>query len=204
MSSRECHFSFPLLFSELGVLGYEDYRASIVDEARDGVEVAARPIINSFGREVLGCMLGQESMPSTCSTFPFSAEIDFPLGHTVEHHLKAREKSKAQEMAQGEMRLRETAWFEGLVHDLRHFLPISSILDEGIKEKYTRILLRVFFNFDTTRSAIRRPVRSWARLKTEMSASAWALARATKHFILKGEESGAEEYILMCDRLGVD
>ncbi len=55
-----------------------------VEGSGDEVEAAAvpyeldpEPVLNSYGREALGCRLGRDSMPTLCSTYPIARELNW-------------------------------------------------------------------------------------------------------------------------------
>ncbi len=86
-------------------------------------------------------------------------------------------------LSQNDLRSRweETRWFGSLRQSISQYLQCSTMGDD-IREVYTQALRRIWFDFDCLAHA-RRPVRSYARLKAQITEASWSLARATKVFL---------------------
>jgi len=109
----------------------------------------------------------------------------------------------------------ETRWFGVLRRDLAQYLPAdgSAFRSKSMQSHYAACMQRIWYDFDGLAKE-RRPIRSYARLKTEIYSASWALARATKVFLrgleaARAEGGGApsedaeEQYEDLVDRLDI-
>ena len=222
------------------------------------------PILNSHGRQALGCILGPAHMPSTCLSYPFSYElsvVDEWHSRSKEAHQSGWEeeemfvmrrshgcegfvddtvapgpgpitpllaagenksfdvtggssRNKAGERTVRELllsagddaidRVKESAWFRGLVAQLAQFLPAQSFPDEGgVRLAFIQILFKIWFDFDGWNNAISRPIKTWGRLKSEIDSRSWALIQSTKAFLQSDGRTNADKYNELIKRQGI-
>ena len=98
----------------------------------------------------------------------------------------------------------DAAWFKGLVEALSSFLPSSSFFGKAeILRAYSSNLARIFFDFDSLKSAVSRPIKSQKRLKRTISDLAWSLARTTRIFLESSSSEDLKHYNALLDRLAL-
>jgi len=248
------------------------------EEEKEGIahechHQSVTPILNSHGRQALGCILGPAHMPSSCLTYPFSYELSVvdewhsrtkeadqsgsgweeeemlvmrrrhgcegfvddavapgkyyqgpitPLtaaGENTSFNLSNPEGEKSRTKAAGERtvrelllsagddaidRVKESAWFRGLVTQLARFLPAQSFPEDGgVRLVFSHTLSKIWYDFDGLKTAQTRPIKSWGRLKSEVESRSWTLCQSTKAFLQSDGRANTEKYKLLIERLGL-
>ena len=108
----------------------------------------------------------------------------------------------------------EWRWFDSLRYELREELPVDldSFRLEGVRAHFDYVMTQVWYNFDILAKP-RRPIKSYQRMKREISIASWNVVQATKTWlatlpanasVMTLEEEGhiVEDYKNLLRRLG--
>ena len=110
----------------------------------------------------------------------------------------------------------EWRWFDSLRYELKKELPsdLDTSRFKGVKAHFDHVMTQAWYNFDILAKP-RRPIKSYQRMKREISIASWNVVRATKTwlasvladtrdngFSLEEEDRLVEEYMDLLRRLG--
>jgi len=142
-----------------------------------------------------GVTLPQRRVRGGLDTAPNASEDSFVMVKSLgcagfDIDTKAAEDTETVEQYLQRLDLRQRwddlRWFNELRQAVAQYLPCvgnnNKYMPSSVRRTYMSSLRRIWFDFDCT-APVRRPVRTYARLKAEVEEATWALARATKTFM---------------------
>lgn len=99
-------------------------------------------------------------------------------------------------------RMEEWRWFASLRQELREELSfdLDTLRFEGVMAHFTHIMMQAWYNFDILAKP-RRPIKSYQRMKREVTIASWNVVKATKTWLAtvpadKAEGAVSEEQLV--------
>ena len=130
-------------------------------------------------------------VPASSSTFPLTEEEEKASWSPSKQDTLEGDKKPPTVMdyltrAEPELikRVEEWRWFDALKQELRSELPftLDALRFRGVHAHFVHVMTQAWYNFDILAKP-RRPIKSYQRMKREVSIASWNVVKATKTWL---------------------